>query len=103
MKFVFVYITTPNQKKAEETAKFLLEKRLIGCANIFPVRSFYWWKSKIINEKEHVLVGKTKEKNYKRIVEEVEKIYPYSVPCVAKLPISFNEKYKRWLIGEISG
>lgn len=101
MKFIFVYITNPTKKEAEKIARRLLEKRLIACANIFPVGSFYWWKDKIEHGKEYALIGKTKEKYYRKIIKEVEKIHSYSVPCVAKLPAFFNEKYKKWLVGEI--
>jgi periplasmic divalent cation tolerance protein len=101
MKNIFVYITNPTKKEAEKIARHLLGKRLIACANIFPVESFYWWKGKIENAKEFVLIGKTKEKNYERIIKEIEGIHSYSIPCVAKLPASFNGKYEKWLTDEI--
>lgn len=101
MKYVFVYITNPTKKKAEKIAQHLLGKRLIACANIFSCRSLYWWKGKIMNMGEFTLVGKTKEENYKRIIKEVERIHSYLVPCIAKLPVSFNEKYEKWLVGEL--
>lgn len=101
MKYIFVYITSPNKKETEKFARHLLGKRLIACANIFPVESLYWWKRKVEKAREFVLIGKTKEKNYGRIIKEVEKIHSYSVPCVAKLPADFNKKYGEWLIGEM--
>lgn len=101
MKPIFVYITNPTKKEAEKIARHLFEKRLIACANIFPVASLYWWKGKIERGKEFVLIGKTKEKNYRKIIKEIEKIHSYSIPCVVKFPVSFNRKYEKWLIGEI--
>jgi len=101
MKYVFVYITNPTKKEAEKIARYLLKKRLIVYANIFPIESLYWWKNKIEQSKEYVLIGKTTEKKYRKIVSEVEKMHSYSVPCVAKLPVGFSRKYKEWLIGEI--
>ena len=101
MKYIFVYITNPTKKEAEKIARHLLEKRLIACANIFPIESFYWWKKKIESGKEFVLIGKTIEKKYQKIIGEVEKNHSYSVPCIVKLPVEFNEKYGKWLIGEL--
>jgi len=101
MKTVLVYVTNPTKKEAEKIARHLLGKRLIACANIFPVESLYWWKNKIKKSKEFVLIGKTTDGKYQKIVGEVEKIHSYSVLCVAKLPVEFNKKYKKWLIGEI--
>ena len=40
MKYIFVYITNPTKKEAEKIARHLLEKRLIACANVFPVGKF---------------------------------------------------------------
>lgn len=102
MKFIFIYITASNKKEAEKIARHLLEKRLIACANFFPIESLYWWRNKIKKSREFALVGKTKEKDYKKILKEVEQIHSYSVPCVAKTTASFNQKYGKWLMGEIS-
>ena len=101
MKYIFVYITNPTKEEAEKVARRLLEKRLIACANIFPVESLYWWKRKIEKAREFVLIGKTKDKYYGGIVGEVEKIHSYSVPCIAKVPVIFNNRYEKWLGGEI--
>ncbi|GIW66991.1 MAG: divalent-cation tolerance protein CutA [Candidatus Parcubacteria bacterium] len=95
---IFVYITNPNKKTALKIANELLKQRLIGCANIFPIESLYWWKGKIVKDKEYVLIAKTLEKNYKKVKEIVEKIHPYSVPCILKIKIDkVNEKYLKWL------
>ncbi len=99
--FVFIYITNPSQEKATEIAKHLLEKRLIACANIFPISSLYWWEDKIADESEFVLIAKTTDENFEKVKREVEKIHPYSIPCIVKIPVSSNEKYFEWLKGEI--
>lgn len=101
MGFTLVYITNPSEEKAKELANHLLEKRLIGCANIHPISSMYWWKGKITKEKEFVLLAKTTEKNFSRLKQEVEKIHPYEVPCIMRIPAEVNEKYLKWLEGEI--
>ena len=98
---ILVYITNPTKKWAEKIAKVLLKKRLIVCSNIFEIESFYWWRRKIEKAEEFVLIGKTIEKKYKKIKKEVEKIHPYSIPCIVKIPASSNEKYFEWLKNEI--
>ena len=75
----------------------MLKKKLIGCANIFSIDSTYSWKGKISEEKEFVLIAKTEGRNYSKVVKEIEKIHPYSVPCVAKIPIKANKKYEKWV------
>ena len=101
MNFIFVYIANPTKREARKIAKFLLKKRLIACANIFPIESLYWWKRKIENEKEFVLIAKTTKENFEKVKKEVEKIHSYSIPCIVKIPVSSDKKYFDWLKGEI--
>lgn len=98
---IFIYITSPNKKEAEKIARHLLEKKLIACANIFPIKSLYWWKGKIAEDKEFALIGKTFAKNYGKIKKEVEKIHPYEIPCIVKISAIANPKYANWLKKEI--
>jgi len=102
MDFIFVYITNPDRKTAEKIAKSLLSQRLIACANIFPIISLYRWEKKIAKEKEFVLIAKTTKNRFEKVKKEVEKLHPYSIPCIVKIPVSSNKKYFNWLQKEIS-
>ena len=97
MNFIFIYITNPTKKEARKIAKHLLEKKLIACANIFPISSLYWWKGRITDEKEFVLIAKTKKTNFEKVKNEVERIHSYTIPCIVKIPVSSNKKYYKWL------
>ncbi|HLC64873.1 MAG TPA: divalent-cation tolerance protein CutA [Candidatus Nanoarchaeia archaeon] len=96
-----VYITCKDKKEAKKIARYLLLKKLIGCANIFPVDSLYWWKGKIANGKETVILAKSIEKKYPMIVSEVKKIHSYEVPCIIKMKEDANKEYLKWIIGEV--
>ena len=69
MNFIFIYITNPTKDEAKMIAKHLLEKKLIACANIFPINSLYWWKDKIADENEFALIVKTTEENFKNLTQ----------------------------------
>ena len=97
MNFIIIYITNPSEEKAKEVAKHLLEKKLIACANLFPIKSMYWWEGKIADENEIVLLAKTLPEKYKEVKAEVEKIHPYDTPCIVKLSSEANEKYFEWM------
>ena len=96
-----VYITCKDEKEAIKISKHLLEKRLIACSNIFPIRSMYWWKGKIQDEKEYAILAKTSDKNYDKIKKEAEKIHSYDVPCILKIGAKANESYDKWVRGEV--
>lgn len=97
MNFIFIYITNPTEEEARKIASHLLEKKLIACANIFPINSLYRWQGKIRNENEFVLIAKTIEDNFEKIKNEVENIHSYKTPCLVKISVSSNEKYYNWL------
>ena len=85
--FILIYVTHRNQKAAEKIANHLLKKRLIACANFFPIKSSYWWKGKIENGKEIVSLLKAKEENWHKIKSEIEKIHPCEPPHTKVLPV----------------
>jgi|SRR3989338_6713177 len=96
-----IYITCRNEEEAAKISKHLLSKRLIACSNIHLVRSMYWWNKKIEDIKESVITAKTKEKNYKKIKEEVKKIHSYKIPCILKINAEANESYEKWVNEEV--
>lgn len=97
MTFTFLYVTASTEQEAKKIARHLLQKRLIACANIFPIQSLYWWKGKIQDEKEVVLILKTLQQKVKTVTTEIEKIHFYSVPCITEITVKPNEKYRGWL------
>jgi len=100
---IITYIICKNKNEAKKISKHLLKKRLIACGNIIQnVESLYWWKGKIVNDKEVILLCKTKEKKFNEIKKEVEKIHSYEIPCILKINVKANEKYLKWLEGEVN-
>ena len=96
-----IYITCKDNEEAEKISKRLLEKRLIACANLHPIRSLYWWEGKIQDNNETVIIAKTLEKNYNKIKEEVKKMHSYDVPCILKIDAEANESYDKWVKEEV--
>ncbi len=91
-----VYITCKDRKEAEKVSMCLLRKRLIACANIFPIKSMYWWKVKIVNANEFAIIAKTSNKNFRKIVNEVKKLHSYQIPCILKIDSFANKEYEAW-------
>jgi len=96
--FIFVYITCESLDEARRIARHLLEKKLIACANIFPIRSLFWWEGKIEECNEFVMIVKTKAEKFKDLREEVKKIHSYSIPCVCSFVIEEgNREFLDWI------
>ena len=96
-----VYITCKDGKEARKISMHLLKKRLIACANIFPIKSMYWWQGKIVNGRETAIFAKANGKNFDKIVKEVEKMHSYRIPCIVKLGGKPSKKYESWANSEI--
>ena len=91
-----LYITCKDKKEAEKISMHLLKKRLIACANIFPIRSMYWWKYKIVNQDEIVIIAKTNKNRFNKAVNEIKKIHSYKIPCILKIEATANKEYEAW-------
>jgi len=100
MGFAIIYITHANLEEARKVTSHLLEKKLIACANLFPIESSYWWQGQIANENEVVAIVKTRSQNWEKVKSEVKKIHPYKVPCIIKIEVEANEDYEAWIDSE---
>ena len=97
MSFITVYITNPNEKAAQVLTQQLLEKKIIACANLFPIQSSYWWQGTIERESEWVALVKTIPENWPGLKESILKLHPYEVPCIMKTEVEANEAYEDWI------
>jgi len=100
MSFIIAYVTHKNVAEAKKVATHLLKKKMIACANFFPIESMYWWKGKLDSSKEYVSLLKTKKENWKRLESEIKKIHPYETPCIMKFDVEANEDYENWIKSE---
>lgn len=100
MGFIILYITHAHLDDAKKVASHLIEKKLIACANFFPVESLYRWKGKVEETKEVVSLIKTKKEHWTAVKEEVKKIHSYEVPCIMKIEVEANEEYEDWIGSE---
>jgi len=98
-----LYVTTPPSQ-SEELAKSLLAKRLIACANITPVRSLYRWKGESCDDREDLLVIKTRKSLVQAVIAAVKAEHPYEVPEIIALPvIAGHAPYLDWVYAETDG
>ena len=98
---IIAYITCKDDSQAVKITKKLISKRLIACANIFPVKSVYRWKKKIVNEREVVIIAKTLKKKFNDIKKEVKKIHSYDIPCIVMFEAKADKIFESWIKGEV--
>ncbi len=97
--YIIIYVTTGSINEAKKIGRVLVEEKLVACSNIIsPIRSIYSWQGKICDDKEALMIMKTKKKLFKQIVERVETLHSYDVPEIIAMPIiEGSNKYLSWL------
>ncbi len=95
-----VLVTCPSVALARKVARAVVQKRLAACVNVVrsPVESFYTWKGKVEQAREHLLVIKTVSERLKKLEREVHRLHSYEVPEFIVLPVTAgSKKYLSWL------
>ena len=97
--YIVIYITTGSANEAKKIGRTLVEEKLVACSNIIsPIRSIYRWQGKICDDKEALMVLKTRKSLFKQIVKRVETLHSYDVPEIIAMPITEgSSKYLSWL------
>ena len=98
-EFSIVLITAASEDEAERIACSLVEERLAACVNIVgPIRSVYRWEGKVQNERELLLIVKTRTEALPRLQTRITELHSYDTPEIIALPITAgSEPYLRWL------
>jgi len=99
---VIILVTAGSEAEAELIAKALVEERLAACVNILsPIRSVYRWEGKVSDDREWLLLIKTRAERFAAVEDKVKALHSYQVPEVIALPIVAGaEGYMHWLRAE---
>lgn len=98
---VLIFTTARNKKTAHGIGKVLLKERLIACYNLFSVESAYWWDEKIVDDREILMILKTKSISFSKIEAYIKKYSGYEVPEIVLVQAQkVNLPYLNWLKNE---
>src|SRR5205085_1832509 len=72
-----------------ELVRLLLRRRLIACGTLLPrARSLYRWQSKVADEREVVVLLKTRSARLDELQSAFGELHAYKVPEQLALPVS---------------
>ena len=94
-----VLVTVPTLREAKQLARLVVEQRVAACVNVIPgVASLFWWKGRVDQAKETLLIIKTTAKAFDALRRLVCAHHPYDVPEVIALPIQTGHRpYLTWV------
>jgi periplasmic divalent cation tolerance protein len=74
-------------------------EHLVACVNIVPsLQSIFYWQEKVCDEKEVLLICKSRSPLFEKISQRVKELHTYTVPEIIALPIlKGSADYLRWL------
>ncbi len=96
---IIVLITTSTRDEAAKIGTALVDGHLAACVNIVPeVRSLFFWEGKRRDERETLLICKSRLTHMEQLVAQVKSLHSYSVPEVIALPIvAGSREYLDWM------
>ena len=98
-QYIVIFITAKNKLEAKKIALGLLKAKLVACVNITKdIESHFLWKSKIDSGREVLLIVKSKQKLFQKIVSKVQELHSYENPEIIAMPIIAGSwPYLKWI------
>ncbi len=99
---VFFYVPCRDDAEAKKLARLMIEKKLAGCANLFPITSIYPWEGKVEEAEEVALVLKTMPTHADVLEAAIKAAHSYKIPCIARLKTEgVNSEFANWLTRQL--
>jgi periplasmic divalent cation tolerance protein len=101
-EYIQVFTTVEKREDAERIASSVVNKRVAACAQVIgPIQSTYWWKGKVEEAGEWLLMMKTRQDLFSSLEKEIRAVHPYEVPEIIALPIvAGSASYLQWIEAE---
>ena len=91
--------TCGSVQEARTTCRYLVQERMVACANIIPwVESIYMWDNKLNTEQETKVILKTTRDRFEQVKEVILEQTEYEVPEILVISIEDgNQSYIDWV------
>ncbi len=96
---IVILVTASSEEEARTLARELVGSKLVACAGLLPgVQSLFHWKGKVEEEKEVLLILKSRAELFDRVEQRVRELHSYEVPEIIALPIlQGSAPYLAWI------
>ena len=98
-EMLVVLTTFASEDDAARVVRALVEERLVACGNLVPgVRSLYRWQEQVADQREVLVVMKTRKQDWAALLSRLHELHPYETPeCLALRVAAGAPKYLAWL------
>ncbi len=99
-KLRVILATTGSEEQAVSIARVLVGEKLAACVNVVgPIRSIYRWRDAVEDDREFLLIVKTRATLYIKVETRIRELHTYEVPEVLALTADRGSPpYVKWLL-----
>lgn len=92
MKLITLFLTCGDREEAQKIAAALLDKKLTACVRLSDVNSTYWWKEKLENSSEVLLMMESVDTKFDEIETTVRRLHSYEKFVLEAVPVLKSSK-----------
>ncbi len=98
----WLYITAGSFDEAKNIGRMLVQQKLAACVNLLDgMTSIYHWNNELQEDKETVVIAKTRKELVPELVKTVQSEHSYDCPCILELPVQGgNPDFLDWIRSE---
>lgn len=96
---IMVLVTAASKRDAGRIGRALVKAELAACVNVLPgIRSLFRWEGKIADEREVLMLVKSRADLFQPLSQEVRRLHRYTVPEIIAFPIAHGTAdYLAWI------
>jgi periplasmic divalent cation tolerance protein len=104
MEYIEVVTTCGDRTEARAIARSLVERKLVACARIAEIESFYVWQGGLQEDQEYEVSGKTTSDRYQEVESAIRELHSYDLPDIhARAIAPVYAPYGEWLKTSLDG
>ncbi|HWM20404.1 MAG TPA: divalent-cation tolerance protein CutA [Ilumatobacteraceae bacterium] len=92
-----IQITCGSADEASAIAHQLVERRVAACVQSIPIGSVYEWDGAIHDDREVLLLVKTRADRFDAVARLVGEVHSYELPAITMVPITGTRTYLEWI------
>jgi periplasmic divalent cation tolerance protein len=101
---IAVVTTVASRAEAQAMAQALVERRLVACAQISDIESFYRWQGRVQHDPECRVVFKTTRERYAQVERMIRDLHSYELPEIHALAFeAVSAPYAAWIVQSCDG
>jgi periplasmic divalent cation tolerance protein len=97
-----IQITCGSVSEASAIAHHLVEQRLAACVQSVAIDSVYEWDGAIRDDREVLLLVKTRADRFEHVARLVGELHSYELPAITMVPITGTHSYLDWIDRQVS-